>query len=73
MTGPINRTTSGIGLSGCGLFGPGPPPVACDKLEANKIAETKIRASASVICNAEARTEVSRSFFILFFREDLGV
>jgi hypothetical protein len=63
-TGPTIRTTSGIGLSGCGLPGAGPPPGACDKLEANKIAETEIRARASVICSADARVELFCFFFM---------
>jgi hypothetical protein len=67
MTGPTIRTTSGIGLSGCGLFGPGPPPGACDKVEANKIAETDKRASASAIWSAEACTDLPCFFFIFFF------
>src|SRR5438132_6713510 len=70
MTGPIKCTTSGIGVSGCtavvelALAPPGEEV----RLEANKMAETEIRPKARVICNAEARTELFRFFFIFFFR-----
>src|SRR5438034_6870563 len=70
MTGPINCTTSGIGVSGCiavvelALAPPGEEV----RLEANKIAESEIRPRARVICNAEARTELRCFFFIFFFR-----
>ncbi|PYX03214.1 MAG: hypothetical protein DMG85_20120 [Acidobacteria bacterium] len=52
MTGPINCTTSGIGVSGCiavvelALAPPGEEV----RLEANKIAESEIRPRARVIC-----------------------
>src|SRR5437870_13613239 len=74
MTGPINCTTSGIGVSGCiavvelALAPPGEEV----RLEANKIAESEIRPRARVICNAEARTELSCFFFIFFFRWSSG-
>src|SRR5947199_7591249 len=74
MTGPINCTTSGIGVSGCtavvelGLAPPGEEV----RLEANKMAETEIRPRARVTCNAEARTEVSCFFFIFFFQLSSG-
>src|SRR5205807_10503849 len=70
MTGPINCTTSGIGVSGCtavvelALAPPGEEV----RLEANKMAETEIRPRARVTCNADARTALSRFFFIFFFR-----
>ncbi|PYJ17591.1 MAG: hypothetical protein DME96_05460 [Verrucomicrobia bacterium] len=74
MTGPINCTTSGIGVSGCiavvelALAPPGEEV----RLEANKIAESEIRPRARVICNAEARTELCCFFFIFFFRWSSG-
>src|SRR5207244_11746946 len=74
MTGPINCTTSGIGVSGCiavvelALAPPGEEV----RLEANKIAEIEIRPRARLICNAEARTELSCFFFIFFFRWSSG-
>src|SRR5207247_1824888 len=74
MTGRINCTTSGIGVSGCtavvelALAPPGEEV----RLEANKMAETEIRPRARVICNAEARTELSCFFFICFFRWSSG-
>jgi hypothetical protein len=43
-----------------------PPPGEEARLEANKKAETEIRPRARVICKAEARTELSCFFFILF-------
>src|ERR1043166_9611678 len=68
LTGPINCTTSGIGVSGCPAVVELPlaAPAEEVRLEANKIAEIKIRPKASVICNAEARRELSCFFFIFF-------
>jgi len=49
----------------CGL--PGAAGAAALKLDANKIAETAIRATERVIWSAEARAELFWRFFILFF------
>lgn len=73
-TGPIICTTSGIRVSGCTevVEVPLAPPGEEVKLEANRTAATEIRPGASMMCNAEARTELSRFFFILFFRWSSG-
>src|SRR4051794_7153893 len=69
VTGPIICTTSGIGVSGCAaVMGLALPPGEEARLEVNKMAEMETRPRARVICNAEARTELSRVFFIFFFR-----
>ncbi len=44
----------------------------CAKPEAIKTAKSNIRARASVIWSAEARTELSYFFFIFVFRDDSG-
>src|SRR4051812_38467701 len=68
MTGPTKCVTSGIGVSGCmAVVELALPPLGEEaRLEANKKAETEMRPRARVICNAEARTELSCFFFILF-------
>ena len=69
-TGPIICTTSGIGASECIALAEAPlaPAGEVVRLEANRMAENEIRPKARMICNAEARTELSCFFFIFFFR-----
>jgi hypothetical protein len=53
--------------TGSGFWKPGAVAGAALKLEASKIAETDITATARVIWSAEARAELLWRFFILFF------
>src|ERR1044071_794641 len=68
LTGPISCTTAGIGVAGCPAVVEAAlaPPGEEVRLEANNTAEIEIRPKARVICNAEARRELSCFFFIFF-------